>query len=127
MEKKNSVLIVDDERVNIITLTRMLGGKYTVYAATDGLDAMETAIEFNPDIILLDIIMPDMDGYEVLSRLKNEEKTKDIPVVFITGLGSTHDEEKGISMGAASYIKKPFDAAVVEAKLQDLIQLVNSK
>jgi CheY-like chemotaxis protein len=125
MEKtdKNSVLIVDDEKINIITLTNILKHDYTLYAAANGQDAIETAKEFLPDVIMLDIIMPDMDGYEVFSRLKNGEKTREIPVIFITGLTSLEDEKKGLDLGAADYITKPFDPEIVKLRVSKLVRI----
>jgi PleD family two-component response regulator len=124
MEKKdkNSVLIADDENMNIIALTNILKHDYTIYAATNGQDAIETAKEFLPDVIMLDIIMADMDGYEVFSILKNEEKTREIPVIFITGLAGIEDEKKGLDLGAADYITKPFDPEIVKLRVRKLIR-----
>jgi PleD family two-component response regulator len=125
MEKtdKNSVLIVDDENTNIIVLTGILKNDYTIYAATNGQDAIEAAKEFLPDVILLDIIMKDMDGYEVFSRLKHDEKTREIPVIFTTGLASVEDEEKGLNMGAADYITKPFHPPIVKLRICQQLKL----
>jgi PleD family two-component response regulator len=125
MEKteKNSVLIVDDEKTNIVALTGILKNDYTIYAATNGMDAIETAKEFLPDVILLDIIMKDMNGYEVFSRLKHDEKTREIPVIFTTGLASIDDEEKGLNMGAADYITKPFHPPIVKLRIRQQLQL----
>ena len=120
--KKNSVLIVDDERSNISMLRFILSSEYTVYASIDGQDAVETAEEVMPDVILLDIIMPEMDGFAVIAALKNSEKTRNIPVIFITGLDSREDEEKGLALGAVDYILKPFDAAVVKQMVQNQIK-----
>jgi len=123
--KQNSVLIVDDERSNISTLRSILSPDYTVYASSDGEDAIETAEEFVPDLILLDIIMPGMDGYDVITELKASEKTQHIPVIFITGLNNTDAEEKGLAMGAADYIQKPFNSVIVKLRVQNQINLVN--
>ena len=123
-EKKYSVLIVDDERSNIRVLNSILNPDYTVYAASDGRDAIEAAEEFLPDVILLDIIMPDMDGYDVVFRLKSSEKTKDIPVIFITGLDGKEDKKKGIALGASDYIAKPFIASTVKIKIKNQISLL---
>ncbi|MCL2101550.1 MAG: diguanylate cyclase [Fibromonadales bacterium] len=123
--KKNSVLIVDDESTSIIALTHILGHDYTIYAATDGMEALEVAQEHLPDIILLDIIMDKMDGYEVLSLLKSNSKTENIPVIFITGLGNNEDEERGLDLGAADYITKPFSPAVVKLRIRNLINMLN--
>ena len=113
-EKKHSILIVDDERSNISLLHKVLSPDYSIYAASDGQEAVETAEEFLPDVILLDIIMPDMDGYDVISVLKSSETTRNIPVVFITGLDSTDSMEKGLALGAVDYIPKPFDVNTVK-------------
>ena len=123
--KKNSVLIVDDEKSNILMLTYILSPDYTVYAAKNGRDAIETANEYLPDVILLDIVMPEMDGYEVLSMLKSGERTSGIPVIFITGLNDSKEEEKGLGAGAADYIGKPFNPSVVKLRVKYQIQILN--
>jgi diguanylate cyclase (GGDEF)-like protein len=122
---KNSVLIVDDEKANIIALAHILSPEYTVYAANNGRYAITLAGRHLPDIILLDILMPEMDGYEVLSILRNDEKTREIPVIFVTGLGSSDDEERGLDLGAADYISKPFSSAIVKLRVRNLIQNLN--
>ncbi|MCL2634144.1 MAG: ATP-binding protein [Oscillospiraceae bacterium] len=122
---KNSILIVDDERANISALKSILSPEYTIYASSDGSDAIETAEEFKPDIILLDVIMPDMDGYEVITALKNSERTRDIPVIFITGLDNHEAEERGLALGAVDYILKPFSSAIVKLRVKNQIDLVN--
>ena len=124
-ETKNSVLIVDDEKSNILVLTRILGREYTIFVAKDGEDAIEVANEYLPDVILLDILMPDMDGYDVIAALKESDKTRHIPVIFITGLSNPDDEEKGLSLGAADYISKPFSPAIVKLRVQNQIAIIN--
>jgi len=119
---KNSILIVDDENMNLITLTHILIREYTVFAAKNGTNAIKIAKKQLPDLILLDILMPDMDGYEVLSVLKDDENTRKIPVIFISGLVSPEDEEKGLAMGAADYIRKPLKDDVVRQKVRNQIQ-----
>ena len=123
--KKNSVLIVDDERSNILTLTRILSPEYTIYAAKNGADAIETANECLPDLILLDILMPEMDGYAVISALKGSDRTRHIPVIFITGLDNPVDEEKGLSLGAADYISKPLSHVAVQLRVRSQMQILN--
>ena len=118
----SSVLIVDDEKANIIALSCILSPEYNVYAAKNGHDAIETAKEFLPDVILLDILMPEMDGYEVLSILKSTEETRTIPVIFVTGLDGAGDEEKGLAMGASDYMTKPFSPAIVKLRVQNQIK-----
>ena len=122
--RKYSVLVVDDENSNILLLTHILSNEYTVYAAKNGQGAIKAAEKYLPDIILLDIIMPDMDGYKVISVLKASEKTSDIPVIFITGLGSSENEEKGLDFGIADYIVKPFSPAIVKLRLRNQIKLL---
>ena len=122
---KNSLLIVDDEKSNIMVLTRILSPEYTVYAAKNGYDAIEVANEYLPDVILLDIIMPETDGYEVLATLKASEKTRDIPVIFITGLSNATDEAKGLALGASDYISKPFSQAIVKLRVGNQIKIIN--
>ena len=121
---KYSILAVDDEKSNILALMDILKPEYIVYAATSGQNAIEIAEKHQPDIILLDIIMSDMDGYEVIAALKTSEKTKDIPIIFITGLSSSADEEKGLAYGVADYIIKPFSPATVKLRVGNQIKLI---
>ncbi|MCL2181118.1 MAG: diguanylate cyclase [Treponema sp.] len=122
---KNKILIVDDEKANLKILTHILGSEYTIYTATNGASALEKAKELLPDLILLDILMPEMDGYQTLSAIKNSEQLKNIPVVFTTGLDSDEDEEKGLSLDAADYITKPFSSPIVKLRVRNQIQIVN--
>ena len=124
-ERKNSILIVDDETTNLKLLTSILGSYYTIFTATNGVSAIEKAKELIPDLILLDIIMPEMDGYQTLAELKKDEKIQKIPIIFITGLSSSADEEKGLSLEAADYISKPFSAMIVKLRVRNQIQIVN--
>jgi diguanylate cyclase (GGDEF)-like protein len=124
MNKKYSVLIVDDERANIIALTDILETEYEVFAVIDSREALETAEEDMPDVILLDILMPGMDGYQVITELKKQEKTKQIPVIFITGLDSVEAEERGLALGAADYISKPFHSPIVRLRVQNQIKII---
>ena len=122
---RSRLLIVDDEKTNIVVLTRILSPEYTIIAAKDGLSAIEAANEHAPDVILLDIVMPDMDGYEVIAALKQSDRTRSIPVIFITGLHEARDEEKGLLLGAVDYISKPFNAAIVKLRIQNQITMHN--
>jgi len=119
---KCGILVVDDEKPNLNVLNFILHREYVVYLAKDGQTALELAEEYLPDLILLDIILPDLDGYEVMTRLKASEKTRNIPVIFITGLNSSEDVEKGLQMGAADYITKPFSAGIVLEKARQHIR-----
>ena len=122
---KNSVLIVDDEKSNILYLNNILGADYEIYTSKDGRGAIELANEFLPDLILLDIIMPDMDGYEVFNALRASDKTKGIPIVFITGLSDSDNESKGLALGAEDYIGKPFIDEIVKLRVKNQLRIVN--
>ena len=122
---KNSVLIVDDDSTNVIALTHILSPDYTVYSANNGMDGIMLAEKHVPDIILLDIVMPEMDGHAVLSALKSLEKTMNIPVIFVTALDSSHEEGKGLALGASDYITKPFVSAIVKLRVQNQLKMIN--
>ncbi len=124
METKPLVLIVDDAPSNIQLLAGLLNSSYQIKVATGGLRCLELAeAEPRPDLILLDIQMPDMDGYEVCQRLKQSEITENIPVIFVTGKDQVEEEELGLSIGAVDYITKPFSPAIVEARIATHITL----
>jgi len=121
---KNSILVVDDDTSSLMALTHILSPEYTIYAAKNGANALDAAEKFLPDIVLLDVIMPEMDGYAVISALKNSEKTKNIPVILMTGL-DVDGVEKGMALGASDYISKPFDPATVRLRVRHQIQFWN--
>ena len=123
--KKNSVLIVDDENSSIIALTEILSTDYTVYAAKNGHDAIAAAEKHMPDVIVLDIVMPKMDGYMAISALKDKKKTSKIPVIIITKLDDIDEEVKGLALGAADYITKPFVPEIVKLRVQNQIEFIN--
>ena len=123
---KNSVLIVDDEAINIFVLTNILSQEHTVFVAKNGADAIKLAKKRMPDVILLDVLMPDMDGYTVISELKRHTKTSNIPVIFITGLDSVDAEKKGLALGAADYIPKPFSPDIVRLRVHNQLKIVNN-
>jgi len=122
---KNSVLIVDDEKSNLLVLSNILSPEYTVCMTKSGSSALELADKNVPDIILLDIIMPDMNGFDVLKALKNSEKTRNIPVILITALDSVEDEEHGLDCGAADFLVKPFRTKIVMLKVRNHMLIVN--
>ena len=126
MEKslKYNVLVVDDEISNIITLSDILEQEYDISVLRDSRDVLETVKSDMPDVILLDIIMPDMNGYEVITALKQTKTTKEIPVIFITGLDDLKAEEKGLALGAADYITKPFHAPIVKLRVHNQIKML---
>ena len=121
---KQKILIVDDTPENIQILMETLKDDYKIVAAINGEKALKIAeMAPLPDIILLDIMMPDMDGYEVCNRLKDNEKTRDIPVVFITALTEEEDEAKGLGLGAVDYIAKPINPDLVKARVRNHLEL----
>ena len=122
---KNSILIIDDDTSDLIFLSQHLGREYIIYTAKDGEDGIKKAVGLQPDLILLDIIMPGISGYDVVKSLKKREETKHIPIIFITGLDSKEDEEKGLTMGTADYISKPFSARVTKLRISHQMQIVN--
>lgn len=119
-----SVLVVDDDVSDLNALYNILKSNYTVYFAKSGQIAIKRAIENKPDIILLDVIMPDMNGYEVISELKKIANVRDIPVIFITGLNDVKDEVTGFNLGAVDYITKPFHGSIVKARIESHLKTV---
>jgi len=119
IHKKPTILVVDDEPANIHVLMGTLKSEYAILAATNGKKALEFANKTpQPDLILLDIMMPEMDGYEVCRRLKENPDTREIPVIFITAMTDIGDKTKGFELGAVDYITKPFDPREVEVRVK---------
>jgi len=124
MAEKKIILIVDDIASNIQTLAAILKDEYQIKVATDGARALEIANqEPLPDLILLDVEMPNMNGYDVIKSLKNTELTKDIPVIFVTANDKAEDEEKGLLLGAVDYITKPVRPAIAKIRIKTQILL----
>lgn len=108
MAVHHKILVVDDERFNVKLLSDILKPSYKVMAAINGEQALKAARSDNPpSLILLDVMMPEMDGYEVISQLKADEQTRSIPVIFVTALDGVDDKEKGLILGSADFIFKP--------------------
>jgi diguanylate cyclase (GGDEF)-like protein len=122
--KKQLILIVDDDVINIELLSLVLGDGQSVVIATNGDEALQIARAEEPDLIILDIIMPRLNGFETLNLLKRDTATRKIPVIFITALDNHADEAKGLEMGAVDYISKPFNDTVVRARIINQLQLV---
>ncbi len=120
---KLKVLIVDDEPTNLKLLGQILQGKYQLSFATDGIKALEGAKKVKPDIILLDIMMPVMDGYETCSQLKDNPETSKIPVIFVSAMGEIEDEHRGFEVGGVDYITKPVSAPIVHARVKTHLAL----
>jgi len=115
--RKNSVLIVDDSRVSLMHLLQILQDDYIVHTAESGAEAIQIAKVAKPDVILLDVVMPQMDGFETLNALQNIHETKKIPVMFVTSLDQDMDEEKGLRLGAVDYIAKPYNPTIVKLRV----------
>ncbi|MBF0274225.1 MAG: diguanylate cyclase [Nitrospinae bacterium] len=127
VEEKQVIIVADDEKSNRVLLNELLKDRYRIILAKDGKQALARAQEFLPDLILLDVIMPVMDGHETIKMLKNDDKTRNIPVIFISGLDSTEDEQTGLDLGAADYISKPFHPAIVEARVRNHLRSVRQR
>ncbi len=128
MQRKQRILLVDDERLNRKILTELLDDHHDVIVAKSGAQALQRiAADTEIDLVLLDVMMPEMDGHEVLRRLKSNEATKEIPVIFITALSSTGDEEVGLNLGAADYITKPFHPAIVRLRVENHLRFVRQR
>jgi diguanylate cyclase (GGDEF)-like protein/PAS domain S-box-containing protein len=121
MMQRKSILIVDDAPANLMTLGSVLSGEFDLQIATSGPMGLEQAERDPPDIILLDIMMPDMDGFEVCRRLKAMPSLKDIPVVFITSMNELDAEVKGLALGAADYITKPINVEIARQRIHNLL------
>ena len=119
-----TILIIDDEVTNISVLNELLQPHYNVLFAKDGKTGLKIASSSSRlDLILLDIIMPEMDGYQVIQMLKSDESMSKIPVIFITAKGQEEDEAKGFELGAVDYITKPFKPVVVKARIKSHLEL----
>jgi putative two-component system response regulator len=122
-KSRKNVLIVDDTEINVEILLNALDEAYSVRVATDGRSALNVVNQSLPDLILLDVVMPGMDGFEVCRRLKENKNTKQIPVIFLTTLSDPCDEGKGLALGAADYISKPFNPELVKARVGNNLEL----
>ncbi|MBI2382053.1 MAG: diguanylate cyclase [Gammaproteobacteria bacterium] len=121
------ILVVDDEKSNLMLLGELLRDEAHILLAKGGEQGLEKAANYRPDLILLDVMMPQMDGFEVMRRLRQEEATRAIPVIFITALNDAISEEKGLVLGACDYIQKPFHAAIVKARVKLHLELTRQR
>jgi len=117
-KKKHRILVVDDTAENIDVLISLLKSDYMLVAARSGEKALEMVAKNPPDLILLDIMMPDMDGYETCRHLKADEKTRLIPIIFVTAMSEAMDETKAFNLGAVDYVTKPFVPVVIKARIK---------
>lgn len=120
---KPILLLVDDQPLNIRALNELFRFDHDVYMATDGEQAIELAQKLLPDLILLDVVMPGIDGYEVCRRLKANPMTSDIPIIFVSARGEEEDEAKGLELGAVDYIGKPFHPGIARARVKTYLTL----
>ena len=118
------ILIVDDSIENVILLKNLLQDLARIAFAHDGVSALELAAHHRPDLILLDVMMPRLDGYQTCARLKADPATRGMPVIFITGADADSDEQRGLNAGAIDYITKPFVPAIVRARVKNHLALV---
>lgn len=121
------ILIVDDSPMNLEILSAALLNEYEVEAVTTGKEALALAQQLQPDIMLLDISMPDMDGFEVCRRLKQNPATADIPVIFLTSMDTQEAEAQGLALGAMDYITKPFQIEIVRTRVHNLLALHHTR
>lgn len=122
--KKPTILVVDDMTTTLLLLHDLLKDTYEVKIAKNGTKALEILESPNDiDLILLDIEMPDINGYDVCKRIKNNETIKNIPIIFVTGKTSQEDEEYGLNLGAIDYITKPFNKAIVKLRIKNYLNL----
>ena len=125
--QRDTVLIIDDLVANTEVLLAALADTYDVSVIPDGPTALAALATVKPDLILLDIMMPGMDGFEVCTRLQANPDTRDIPVIFLTAMAEDNDEEKGLNLGAVDYITKPFNPALVKARVRNHLALRHAR
>jgi two-component system, sensor histidine kinase and response regulator len=121
--KRQTVMIVDDTLSNIELLSESLGDEYELIFATSGADALELIRADKPDLLLLDVMMPGMDGYQLCTILKGDPATRDIPVIFVTAMCQEEDEIKGLELGAIDYVTKPISPHIVRARVKNHLEL----
>jgi putative two-component system response regulator len=119
----NTIMIVDDMKLNIDILAESLSGDYSIIPATSGESAMKMLQRKKPDIVLLDVFMPGVNGFDVLKFMKEQNELDNIPVIFVTGERDSDVEEKGLALGAVDYVKKPYNPNVVRVKVQNHLEL----
>lgn len=127
MKESFKILLVDDEPNNLKLLQQILKDQYQLIFAPNGEKALQAALAHHPDLILLDIMMPGMNGYQVCEQLKRSSQTEDIPVIFVTAMGELEDETNGFDAGAVDYIQKPVSGPIVLRRVQTHLSLVRAK
>ncbi len=124
--EKPTLLLVDDEPVNLRVLKQLLGNEYQLVFAKNGEEALKLAESRLPNLILLDVMMPGLTGFEVCRQLKQKKQTRAIPIIFVTALNDEHDEAEGFEAGAVDYIIKPISSAIVKARVKTHLSLVQA-
>lgn len=122
-DERPVVLVVDDTPTNLSLLSNILKDRYNIKVANNGAKALELAFAAPPDLILLDVMMPGMDGYEVCKQLKDNPDSQDVPILFLTAKNQPEDEELGLSLGAMDYIHKPISPPIIRARVQNHLNL----
>ena len=120
-EDKPNIVIIDDAVANIKIMDACLNDEFNIFFATNGEDGLRVVRKEKPDVVLLDVVMPVMDGYEVCTRLKSDPETRDIPIIFVTAQHEVNDETRGLSIGAVDYISKPIVLAIVKARIKNQV------
>jgi putative two-component system response regulator len=126
MDTRQTLLLVDDEATNLQVLRHTLQNDYRLFFAKDGMKALELAKTGKPNLVLLDVMMPGMSGYEVCEFLKRDPATSRIPVIFVTAMAEADDEARGLEAGAVDYISKPFTPSIVQARVRTHLSLVQA-
>src|SRR5471030_1609892 len=127
MDRQKTIMIVDDTEINIDILVEALNDDYELIVAINGLEAIELIEEQKPDLILLDIMMPEMDGYEVLKRLKENLDLEPIPVILLSAITDSDSKNKGFSLGAVDYVTKPFEIVEVKARVKTQLRFEEAR
>lgn len=127
MDRQKTIMIVDDTEMNIVILVEALQNDYELIVAINGVDAIELLEEQKPDLILLDIMMPEMDGYEVLNKIKRRRDLEHIPVILLSAITDSDSKNKGFSLGAVDYVTKPFEIIEVKARVKTQLGLEEAR
>ena len=125
MEKKNRLLIVDDDTTSLMELIGILKNDYTISTAKNGMAALDNIGRLPPDLILLDIIMPGLSGFDVMTKLKQSPATENLPIILISGAIGIDDERKGLTLGAIDYLRKPYDEVIAKLRVDYHIGMIN--
>jgi diguanylate cyclase (GGDEF)-like protein len=121
--KQSKILIIDDSEINTLLLVALLEDEHKIITAVNGEEGIEKAAAEAPDLILLDVTMPGMDGYTVCDELKTNPQTRNVPIIFVTAMDEMEDEARGLELGAIDYITKPFSPQIVKARVRNHLEL----